>query len=128
MKITKKLIMIAAVVLLVGATSVTAFAAYGNRAQNTATSGACAAYANDPAKLEAFKADRLQQMKEYLDAKVAAGQMTQAQADEALAAMKERMENCTGTNTGTGTGTGYGMMGRGYGMMGRGAGCGLYGG
>lgn len=121
MKKLTKILVIGAIVLVIGATSVTALAAPGYGQRNMMTgfyntaNGPYSTTADDSADLDAFKAQRLEQMKAYLDAKVAAGTMTQAQADEILSAMKERQENCLGT------GNGYGMMGPRNGV-----GCGLY--
>jgi hypothetical protein len=62
-------------------------------------------------------------MKTALDARVAAGTMTQAQEDALLDAMRERQETCTGTGSGSCTAGGCG------GMMGarNGLGCGMNG-
>ena len=120
MKKLAKIFVISAVVLVIGATSVTALAApgYGPRSMmtgfNDTAKGADSANTNNSTDLDAFKAKRLEQMKTYLDAKVAAGTMTQAQEDAILNHMKQRQQNCTGR------GNGYGMMGprssAGYGM------------
>lgn len=134
MKTLTKVGIVAAAVVLIGATSVTALAAtgYGPRMMTGYNYTANETYNAmiDDADLEAFKAQRLEQMKEYLDAKVAAGTLTQAEADAFLNDMKERQEDCLGTGYGygmmggrnvNGTGYGYGAMGPRYG-----GGCGLY--
>lgn len=133
MKKLTKIGVVVAAVLLIGATSVTALAASGSGSRNMMAGYNYSATVNnntttnDPAELEALKAQRLEQMKAVLDARVAAGTMTQTQADELLDAMKERQAACLGT----GTGNGYGMMGprngTGCGMTGKpnGVGCGM---
>jgi len=60
-------------------------------------------------QLEAFQAARLEQFKLRLDEAVAAGQLTQAEADARYAAMAERIENCDGT--GNNLGGGFGARG-----------------
>jgi hypothetical protein len=87
-------------------------------------------------KLEAFQDERLAQYKIQLDALVADGKLTAAEAKDRLAAMTARMEACDGAGTGAASG-GYGMgqvpgqggnglrdgSGAGQGMR-RGGGCG----
>lgn len=74
-------------------------------------------------KLQEFQDAKLEQFKLRLDEAVKAGQLTQAEADERYAAMKERLENCTGT--GSCTGSGLGGQGFGMGRGGRGGQGGL---
>lgn len=80
------------------------------------------------AALEEWKASRLERMEERLEALVSAGSLAKEQADDMLAAMIQRQENCDGTGCGNpaqcdGTGAGFcgGNPGRG---QGRGMGCG----
>lgn len=131
MKKLTKLVLVGVAILIIGAVSVTALAAtrvgpgsmmagFGNRAYVSSTTAS-----GDSDKLEALQAQCLDRMKAVLDARVAAGTMTQAQEDSFLAAMKERQEAVDSTGYGygmmRGTGYGYGMMsgtGYGYGMMG----------
>lgn len=81
-------------------------------------------------KLEEFQDARDEIFKARLDQAVTDGQLTQAEADERLAAMELRQETCDGTGTGNGQGSGLGMgrgNGAGAGMgggMGRGNGAG----
>lgn len=126
----KKFAIIGAAVLVIGATSVTALAASGPGVRgmmsgfsNRATTASSTAPV-DQDKLEALQAQCLERMKTVLDAKVAAGTMTQAQEDAFLAAMKERQETCTGTGYGSGMMNGAAC---GKGMMGsqKGQGCGM---
>lgn len=89
--------------------------------------------AAEAGKLEEFKAESIEMKKDVLDARVAAGQMTQEQADTVLAAIKATQAVCDGTGTGACgvAGGGFGMgcgagAGRGTGNgAGRGAGCGV---
>ncbi|MGE4352928.1 MAG: DUF2680 domain-containing protein [Oscillospiraceae bacterium] len=131
MKNFKKLIVVGAVVLALGATSITALAASGSgtpaeivagltgqsvesviseRAQSGETYGAIA---DEAGVLEQFKAQMIEQKKAALAERVAAGTMTQERADEIIAAMEENQANCDGTcsgGTGAGMGTGFGGM------------------
>jgi hypothetical protein len=156
MKKFKKLIILGAAVLLIGATSVSALAAaYGSPAEilagltgrttdsviaeKTESGTTYGAIANDSGVLDQFKAQMLELKKADLDARVASGRLTQAQADAILAAMEANMADCDGTGSGKGT-CGIGGMGGGFGAgtrggmgsgrgMGRGAGaCGTFGG
>lgn len=51
-------------------------------------------------KLEAFKLERSQARKEMLEEAVSEGRLTQDQADDRLAKMETRHENCDGTGFG----------------------------
>lgn len=86
--------------------------------------------AKDAGKLEEFKKEMLAVKKQMLDEKVAAGTMTQKQADEIYAALVENQAACDGTGNariGKSMGAGFGgMMGQGKGRgQGRGMGQGL---
>ncbi len=143
MKKFKKLIILGAAVLVIGATSVTALAATANNtpakivasltgrtadsvtAERTESGATYGAIAKDADVLDQFKAQMLERMKAVLDARVAAGQLTQERADAILADMEARQLTCDGTGSGS-MGKGYGMGGQrgGKGMgMGKGAGA-----
>jgi hypothetical protein len=154
MKKFKKLIILGAAVLLIGATSVTALAATADStpaeivagltgrtaddvlAEKTESGATYGSIANNAGVLDQFKAQMLERMKAILDERVASGQITREQADAILAAKEANMQNCDGTGSGKGAcgmGGGFGAgtrggMGSGRGM-GRGAGaCGTFGG
>ena len=89
------------------------------------------AIAGDAGKLEEFKTQMVAQKKAILDERVAAGTMTQEQADKIYAALQANMANCDGTGSGKAAigkanGAGFGQgMGQGAGQgagMGRGQG------
>jgi len=104
----KKMILLGAMVLMMGATTVTAFAA-------TSTTSDGISITN----LDELKAQRLELRKEILAEKVEAGLITQEQADAMIVQMEKNQAICDGTG---GNGTGR-MMGNGAGMMGRGSGA-----
>lgn len=138
----KKIAAIGAMVLVVSATSLTTFAAskYSSPADAVAgltgqtvesviterseTGKTYGTIANEAGKLEEFKAENLQIKKDALAEKVKAGTMTQARADEIIAAIEKNQVNCDGTGSariGQMMGAGFGgMNGNGQG----GAGCG----
>lgn len=137
----KKIAAIGALVLVIGATSITAFAAskYNSPAEAVAgltgktvesivseraeTGKTYGEIAKEAGKLEEFKSENLQIKKDILAKRVADGTMTQARADEIIKAVDERQATCDGTgNGGTGCGMGAGF-GRGSGS-GNGRGCG----
>jgi len=140
MKKIKRFIMVGAMVMVVGATTVTAFAAssYGTPAEALAgltgktvedviaeraeTGKTYGTLANDAGKLEEYQAEMLQIKKDVLAEKVAAGLMTQERADEITAAIEKNQTNCDGTGTagiGQGMGAGFGSMrGNGQGSQG----------
>jgi hypothetical protein len=139
----KKITAIGAMVLVIGATSITAFAAskYSSPAEAVAgltgkttasviqekqdTGKSYGAIAAEAGKLEEFKKERLQIVKDNLAKRVADGTITQARADEIIKAVEERQAVCDGTGTG-GAGCGMGAgLGRGNGRGCGGAGCGL---
>ena len=65
-------------------------------------------------KLDEFKTEILEQKKEILQERVADGRLTQEQADEILANIETNQANCTGTGLGRGMMRGLGF---GQGMM-----------
>ena len=140
MKSKKLITALGVVVLAISAISFTAFAASAYDtpaqavagltgrteesvvAQRTETGDSYGAIANEAGKLEEFKKEMLEIRKEDLAERVAAGTMTQEQADAILARMEANQAACDGTglarmgrNAGTGAGSGYGQ-GRGNGM------------
>jgi len=153
MKNVKKLVAVGAMITLVGATSLTAFAAsdfatpaevlanltgktveavVAEKAETEKTYGTLASEAG---KLDEFKAEVAVVKSDRLAERVAAGTMTQERANEITAAMLENQENCDGTGTGNdgvrlGAGFGQGsgnMQGNGNGDgtgQGNGAGAG----
>jgi len=152
MKNVRKLVIVGAMVTLVGATSLTAFAASefstpaevlasltGETvesviAEKAATEKTYGTLANEAGKLNEFKAEVTEVKKDRLVEKVANGAMTQERANEITAAMLENQENCDGTGTGNdgvrlgaGFGQGSGTMqgtgdGAGQGNMNKGFG------
>lgn len=143
----KKLAMLLTVILVIGVTTITAFAAgYKTPAEVVAgltgktveavtaeradTGKTYGTIANEAGKLDAFKAEMLETKKAYLADQVAAGKITQARADEIIAAIEANQENCDGTGSGRigrgmGAGFGRGMGGRMMGGTGNRAGCGM---
>ncbi len=145
----KKVLAIGTMVLTIGATSITAFAAsqYNTpaealagltgktvesvRAERSETGKTYGTIASENGKLEEFKAEMLQIKKDALAKRVEDGIMTQEKADEIIAAIEENQANCDGTRPakmGQKMGAGFGgMNGKGQGKgQGRGrGGCGL---
>jgi len=143
----KKVALFLAVILLVGAFSVTAMAATGYRTPSEILAGLTGkttdsvtteraesgktygTIANEAGVLDQFKSQMLEQKKAILEEKVAAGTITQERADAIIAAMENNQVNCDGTGSGMGmrsgtrTGSGTGM-GFGSGRGGSGLGCG----
>ena len=136
MKNLKKLIVVGAIVLVVGATSVTALAVSGSgtpaeilagltgqsvdsvveqRSLSGETYGTIAANAGVQ---DDFRAQMLEQKEAVLADRVAAGTMTQETADAIIAAMEVNQADCDGTgNGGVGAG-GFGAgAGAGFGGM-----------
>ena len=135
----KKLAVLGAVVLTIGATSVTAFAASAftpaeiaaqvtgktieevtsEKFQNGITYGGVA---KNYDSLEEFQAAMLENKTAILNERVAEGTMTQEEADEIMNALEENQATCDGTaqaKTGQSFGAAFG------GMMGNGQGQGL---
>lgn len=134
----KKYVILGTVILTIGATSLTAFAAANYNTPAEAVAGLTGnavediiadknengktygEIANDAGQLEEFKDEMLAIKKQVLDEKVADGIMTQAEADAIILAIEENLANCDGTGSGKGQ-----MMGSGFGgMMGQGRGQG----
>ena len=144
MKNFKKLIIVGAVVTMVGAASVTAFAASSYTAPAEAVAGLTGrtvadvtseryetgktygTIANDAGKLEEFQSEMLQAKKDILASRVEAGSITQERADEIITAIENNQSTCDGTGsfrTGQRMGAGFGSMngngqGQGQGMRG----------
>jgi hypothetical protein len=143
----KKILAVGAVVLAVGVTGVSTFAAsvYKTPAEAAAgltgktvdqviqerqdTGKTYGTIAKDAGKLEEFKAENIQIKKNALEKRVADGTLTREKADEIIKALEENSATCDGTGTakigqkygaGFGKGSGGGQgQGRG---MGRGQG------
>lgn len=114
----KKILLPAVMVLSLGATTVTAFAA------SPATPSGL-----DASSLQEIKAQRLELKKEILADRVEAGLLTQEQADEITAQIQERQATCDGTGSdriGQMMGAGFGSNGQGKGQgLGQGNGLGM---
>lgn len=147
---TKKMLSIGAVILAMSVTSIGVFAASGYNTPAEALAGltgktveqviqerqetgkSYGVIADEAGKLEEFKDENLLIKKAVLDARVAAGTLTQAQADEILKAIETNQATCDGTGSarigqkngiGFGNGSGSGMRnGNGQGL-GRGMGA-----
>ncbi len=145
MKSIKKLITVSACALVLSAMAVTTFAASAYKTPAEAVAGLTkrevqsviderittgktyGTIANEAGVLEAFKSEVLQIKKDALAARVAAGTMTQAQADAIIKSIEANQATCDGTGNGGGIGRGAGAgFGAGAGQ-GRGMGCGMYG-
>jgi hypothetical protein len=134
MKTMKKLVIAGFAVLTVAAGSVTAFAAsqYATPAEavaglsgrevqsvtdeRTQSGKTYGAIANEAGVLDKFKAEMLEMKKDTVAARVAAGTMTQEEADAIIARIEENQANCDGTGTGyrrngagCGAGAGFGQ-------------------
>ena len=81
--------------------------------------------ATDAGKLEEYQKEMLSIKKDLLDARVASGQLTKAQADEIYAVIEQRQAACDGTACSQGNGCGLGG-GLGCGVQ-QGGGCGAQG-
>lgn len=136
MKNIRKVTIIAAVVLVVGATGVTGFAAslyqspaealagitgqtveslMAERQETDKTYGKIAA---DAGKLDEFKAEAMEIKKDKLSAQVADGKITQEKADTIIKTIEENQANCDGTGShriGQDEGARFGMNGQGQG-------------
>lgn len=147
MKNLRKIALIGAVLLTIGATSVSALAAgystpaeilagltgksaeslIAERAESGETYGSIAA---GYGVLDAFRDQAQEQKEAFLAERVRNGTMTQERADAILAAMEENRASCDGScdgncggGTGTGSGAGFGRT-NGGGTGGNGAGSG----
>lgn len=144
MKRSKKLILVAAIVAIVGFASI-AYGASGDRApadivssltgksmdelyRERAEGKTFGEIAREAGKLDEFKGEMLKEKKVILDKRVEDGQLTQEQADAIYNRVKENQANCDGTGRqglGRNNGQGFGL-GRGKGMnRGMGLGCGM---
>lgn len=139
MKSLRKIFIVGAVVLLVGATSLTAFAAsnYDTPAQAVAgitgrtvesvveerinSNKTYGAIASEAGKLDEFKSEMLEMKKEILAEQVAEGKISQEEADEIIARIEENQKNCDGTGgarLGRNFGASFGFNGQGLGSGG----------
>ena len=137
MKNFRKVSIIAAVVLVVGATGITGFAASAYQspaealagitgqtvesvvAEKQETNTTYGKIAADAGKLDEFKAEAMEMKKDRLNAKVADGKITQEKADTITKAIKENQANCDGTGSkgvGQKEGARFGMGGEGQGQ------------
>ncbi|UOO37924.1 DUF2680 domain-containing protein [Oscillospiraceae bacterium CM] len=136
MSLFKKLLAVGVAVLALSAVSVTALAAsvYSSPAEAVAgltgrtvdsvvkerqdTGNTYGTIASEAGVLDEFKSAILELKKDVLDARVASGDMTQAQADKIFAAIQANMATCDGTGgamLGQQYGVGFGKgSGRGY--------------
>ncbi len=115
MKNRKMILVIGAVLLLIGASTITALAAPGFGAQ--------CQLAGEYESAEEFQEAMLARKQAILDERVAAGTMTQSEADEIMTAMQENMASCDGSGSGRiGAGMGAGFGAR-QGRQNRSAGC-----
>ena len=139
MKNVKKLIAAGVLTLALSVTGITAFAASAYKTPAEAAAGVTGksvsdvitehqqtgktygTIANESGKLEEFKAERLEIMKDNLDSRVSAGTLTQEKADAIYNNMKENQANCDGTGQGAG-GCGLGNGQGGCGKSGQGSG------
>ncbi|HNX13583.1 MAG TPA: DUF2680 domain-containing protein [Oscillospiraceae bacterium] len=125
----KKILAAGAAVLALSALSITAFAASAYKSpaeavaaltgktvesvvdQRQETGDTYCTIASEGGVLDEYKASVLQMKKDTLNARVAAGTLTQERADEIIAAIEKNMADCDGTCDGNGGA----MMGRGFG-------------
>lgn len=140
----KKLAVIGTMVLALAATSITAFAAAYDSPANVVsnltgktvesviaekrdTGKTYGAIAKEAGKLEEFKDEILEAKKAFLAEKVAAGTMTQEEADKIIAALEQNQATCDGTGSariGQKMGAGFGRMNGSRQGLGQGAGFG----
>lgn len=117
MKNYKKIILLGAVILAIGATSFTVFAAseYKTPAQAVAeltgktlenvveerqeTSKTYGAMAKDAGKLDEFKKENIEIKKDNLQVQVSEGKITQEKADTIITEIEKRQANCDGTGS-----------------------------
>ncbi len=144
MKKNKKLIFASVFALMLGATSMTAFAASAYQTPAEAVAGltnrttesviaerfeqnkSYGTIASEAGALDEFKKEVLELKKAAFEERVKAGTMTQEEADEAVLKIQEAQQNCTGDGQGRGnqacTMNGQGKGGQGCGMKGQGRG------
>ncbi len=132
MKNLKKLLVVAIVVGLIGATGAAYAAVAKTPAEITAEltgktvselyqerseGKTYGAIANEDGKLEEFKAQMLEQNKIILEQRVSEGSLTQEQADNIYNTIQSRQANCAGDGIGTRGNCGLGLSkGNGLGM------------
>lgn len=125
----KRKITLGAMVLLIGATSVTAFAASTYNSPSEAVAGLTGrteesvisektetgktygTIADEAGKLTEFKAENLEIKKDILSTRVEEGTMTQADADEIIERIEENQATCDGSGSaqiGKSMGAGFG--------------------
>ncbi|MGE4484135.1 MAG: DUF2680 domain-containing protein [Oscillospiraceae bacterium] len=137
MKKFGKIAAVGAIVLVIGATSVTALAASGYStpadivagltgktaedviAERADTGKTYGTIADEAGVLDEFEDQMLESKEAILEERVADGTMTQERADAIITAMEENQANCDGSGTG-GIGAG---LGAGFGMNGNQANC-----
>ncbi len=139
----KKVVVAATMALTVMATGVTAFAAYSTPAEAVAeitgksveavlaertTGKTYGTIALEAGKLAEYQEAMLQFKQEILKERVAAGTLTQEQADAIIAAIEQNQLSCDGTGTGMGAGMGAAFGGGACGGTGAAFGGGAYGG
>ncbi len=136
MKRVKRFMMLGAIVTVLGAVSVTAYAtsSYSTPAEVTAgvtgrtveevtaekyeTGKTYGTIANEAGKLQEFQTEMIQNKKNILEDRVEAGLMTQENAEDIITAMEENQSTCDGTGDmiGKRMGAGFGgMNGKGQG-------------
>jgi len=148
MKSFKRIAIVAAGMLLIGITSVTALASgYSNPAEIVAgltgqsvdsviaekneSGETYGAIADKAGVLDQFQSQMQEQKKAVLAERVAAGSMTQERADDIIAKMETNQANCDGScsgGAGMGMGAGFGNAAgnhRGNGQNGSGSGLGI---
>ena len=145
MKKLGKIFAVSAIVLAIGASSASVFAAsiYKTPAEAVAgitgrtvasvtterveTGKTYGTIASEAGKLDAYKVEILEMKKDLLKAQVAAGTITQAKADEIIKALEDNQAICDGTGTakiGKSLGAKFGSNGAGRGQGGAGRGQG----
>jgi len=136
MKNFSKVTIIAAVVLVIGATGVTGFAASGYQTPAEALAGITGRtvesvvaekqdtektygqIAAEAGKIEEFKAEAMEMKRDRLNAQVANGRITQEKADTIIKNIEDNQANCDGTGSkgvGQDQGARFGMNGEGQG-------------
>ena len=137
MKNFRKVSIIAAVVLVIGATGVTGFAASAYQSPAEAVAGITGQtvesvmaerqdtdktygkIAEDAGKLEEFKAEAREMKKDRLNAQVKDGKITQEKADTIIKTIEDNQANCDGSGSkglGQDQGARFGMNGEGQGL------------
>ena len=146
MKNFRKVTIIAAAVLVIGATGITGFAASAYQTPAEALAGITGQtvesllaerqdtdktygqIAADAGKLDEFKAEAMEMKRDRLNAQVAEGRITQEKADTIIKTIEERQMDCDGSGcerVGQKEGARFGMNGEGQGLGNRNNGEGL---